>query len=417
MSTAQRLAKEAATIMDSAERSGRALTADERVYLGDLLKRAEDQHVAEKAYRTTLRRLGGDNTAMTTAGDASFNATATDPGARFVHSDGFKSIADGPSRPQTWSTGMIEVSDAPPWQLKGTLLEGSGSPGSGTGGGLIPTSQVVPGVVAKLFQPLVLEQLLGSNTATGNTVRVIVQGTATSAATGVAEGGTKPESTLGLSTVDEPVKKIATTLTISDEMLDDVPSVQSFVSGQLGQFVNIEVEAELLRGTGSDQVTGLFNRSIPIYARGTVDSDAVALFKAMNGVRGSAFVEPEWIVMHPTDWQTIRLAVDTAGQFYGGGPFLGAYAGAAQVTASGQLTGAQDTLWGKRVYVTSAIGGAGTALVGSSAAATVWSRGGLRIEMTNSHSTYFQNDLVMMRAERRLALSVFRTAAFCEVRF
>jgi hypothetical protein len=66
--------------------------------------------------------------------------------------------------------------------MKGTLLEGSGAPGSGTGGGLIPVPQVVPGVVAKLSTPLVLEDLLSSGQATTNTVRFAVEGTATSGA-------------------------------------------------------------------------------------------------------------------------------------------------------------------------------------------------------------------------------------------
>jgi hypothetical protein len=84
----------------------------------------------------------------------------------------------------------------------------------------------------------------------------------------------------------------------------------------------------------------------------------------MNGMRGSAFLEPEWIVMHPTDWQDIRLLTDTAGQFFGGGPFRARTATAGTGGASGQVNGAQDYLWNKPVYVTGAIGGAGTALSG-----------------------------------------------------
>ena len=52
----------------------------------------------------------------------------------------------------------------------------------------------------------------------------------------------------------------------------------------------------------------------------------------------------------------------------GGGPFMGPYGSGANLSASGQVTGAQDSLWNKGVYVTPAIGGAGTALVGARAA-------------------------------------------------
>ena len=59
----------------------------------------------------------------------------------------------------------------------------------------------------------------------------MVEGTATSGAAGVAEGAAKPESTLALSTVDEPVNKIATALTVSDEMIEDASQVSSTSTG------------------------------------------------------------------------------------------------------------------------------------------------------------------------------------------
>lgn len=183
--------------------------------------------------------------------------------------------------------------------------------------------------------------------------------------------------------------------------------------------MNIEAERQLFRGaSGGNEVQGvLTSRGVPVYAGGTAAGNkAVQLFKAMNGTRGSSFVEPEWAVIHPTDWEQIRLLTDTAGQLLGGGPFLGSYGNGQSVAASGQVTGATDSLWGKRVYVTAAIGGAGTALVGSSAAAQVWSRGGMSVEASNSHSTNFVYNLTAIRAERRLGLTVLRPGALCEVR-
>jgi hypothetical protein len=95
----------------------------------------------------------------------------------------------------------------------------------------------------------------------------------------------------------------------------------------------------------------------------------------MNGVRGSAFVEPEWVVVHTKNYQEIPLLRDTAGQFLGGGPFMGPYGSGSNLQASGQLGGPIDSIWNKQVYVSAAVG-AGTALVGSRAAGQVWSRGG-----------------------------------------
>jgi HK97 family phage major capsid protein len=45
-------------------------------------------------------------------------------------------------------------------------------------------------------------------------------------------------------------------------------------------------------------------------------------------------------------------------------------------------------------------------------AATIYRRGGLSVEASNSHADYFQKDLVAIRAQTRLALAVYRPEAF-----
>jgi HK97 family phage major capsid protein len=340
---------------------------------------------------------------------------ASDPGAQFIRSEGYRRIKGASSRGQHWSTGPVEVSGM---LMKGTLLEGAGAPGSGTGGGLIPVPQVVPGVVGKLFTPLTIEALLSAGQATTNTVRYAVEGTATSGAAGVAEGGTKPESTLAFSTVDEPVKKVATSIVISDELVDDAPAVQSFINGELARFVNIEVERQLLRGTaGGNEVQGLLtSRNVPVYTAGTAQGNiAEQLIKAANSMRGSAFVEPDWFVVHPDDYQKLRLLKDNSGQLYFGGPTTGSYGVGQGGAASPQIAGAPDLVWGKPCYVSPIIG-SGTALVGTTAGAQVWSKGSTNIEATNSHGNLFVTDLAAIRAERRLALTVYRSNAFVEIR-
>jgi hypothetical protein len=47
----------------------------------------------------------------------------------------------------------------------------------------------------------------------------------------------------------------------------------------------------------------------------------------------------------------------------------------------------------------------------------VWRRGGLSVDATNSHSNYFQLNLVAIRAEERLGLAVYRPRGFVELRF
>ncbi len=337
-------------------------------------------------------------------------------GEKFIDSEGFqKAVSTYRSEgrlPQGFSTGIVSH------DLKGTLGEGAGRGGTAW----VSVPEVIPGVVQTQFQKLTIADLLLSGQTSATSVRYITEGTATSGAAGVVELGTKPESTLGFTTTDEPIRKIATVLPVAEEMIEDAPAIRAYIDGRLTLFISIEEERQLLRGaTGGTEVQGLLtSRSIPVYAGGTaVGNKAIQLFKALNGFRGSAYVEPEWIAIHPTDYEDIRLLRDgtggTQGQFYGGGPFMGPYGVGSQVSASNQVTGSSDQLWGKELYVTNIVG-SGTALIGSRSSAQVFRKGGVSVDATNSHDDWFTKNMLAIRAEERLGLAVYYPKGFCEVR-
>jgi HK97 family phage major capsid protein len=218
--------KRAKAVLASARDEGRSLTSSEQELIEAMASMAESDGADEY-----FKQFGG--------GAESVNQVSADwtdasgPGSQFIRSEGYRRVKGAGLLGQSWSTGPVEVSGM---LMKGTLLEGAGAPGSGTGGGLVPVPQVVPGVVGKLFQPLTLEALLSAGQATTSTVRFATEGTATSSAAGVPEGGVKPESTIALSTVDERVKKIASVIHTSDELIQDAPAVQSFINGELSRF-------------------------------------------------------------------------------------------------------------------------------------------------------------------------------------
>jgi HK97 family phage major capsid protein len=394
------LALQAKAIVDAAREEGRPLTREENREVTDLIARSNTQSDVEKMSKSLGSPTGAGPT---------FNVTSSGgPGDQFVMSEGYKRISDPTSRPQSWSTGAI------PLEMKGTLLQ---TTAGGPGGGLVPP-EYQQGVVSKLFEPLVLPNILGQSQTSASQVRYVVEGTATSGAAGVAEAGTKPESTVAYSEVVEPVKKIATVLPISDEMLDDAPSIQSYLNERLSAFVTIEEERQILRGNGTNELIGFFNRAgnqaINLYTRLSADDNSVALAKVIANTRGSSFVEPDTIVMHPTNWLNTRLLRDgaggTAGQYFGGGPFTSAYGGGA--TPAGMFGG---SLWGKPVVLSTVVG-LGTALVGNfRSAAHLWRRGGLSVEATNSHGTLFVQNITMIRAESRAALGLYRPSAFTGV--
>jgi HK97 family phage major capsid protein len=253
----QQLASEASALFDRADAEGRALTPEEREEAAEKVARFKDLQARQQAF-SVAERIGTPGGSDLNGGDGR-PLGSSDAGRAFIESEGYKAISDPATRGQRWSTGAIPVGSL---QTKGTLLEGAGAPGAGTGGGLLAAGPtVIPGVVAKLFQPIQVTDLFATVTTTTNTVRYAVEGTATSGAAGVAEGGTKPESTLDLDTVDEPVKKIATAITVSDELIEDAAAAQGFVGGRLSLFVQLEEERQLLRGAGGNELTGLVGRS------------------------------------------------------------------------------------------------------------------------------------------------------------
>ena len=84
-------------------------------------------------------------------------------------------------------------------------------------------------------------------------------------------------------------------------------------------------------------------RGINIYTKLAADDNAVALAKVIANTAGSAFVQPDTVILHPSNWLTTRLLRDgtggTIGQFYGGGPFSGAYGNGAAAGVFGQRSG------------------------------------------------------------------------------
>jgi HK97 family phage major capsid protein len=312
-------------------------------------------------------------------------------------SQDFMTKAYGPDRPNVFSTGPIE--------LKATLTE---TTAGGTTGAGLAQPDVRPGILPILFQRLTIQDLIPGGQTGSALVRYLKETVATNAAAAVAEGAAKPASTLNFAAVDEPVKKVATTLKVTDELFADVPALRSYVDNRLMLFVQIQEEAQLASGSGSGaNITGLLNRSglTAAQAKGA-DTGVDAIYKDITKIRIASFLDPDAIVLHPTDWQNIRLSKDANGQYYGGGPFTGAY-------GNGGMPG--DMLWGLRVVPTQAMT-AGTALVGAfGTAAQVFTNGGLRVEATNSNEDDFLNNLIAIRAEVRLALAVYRPSAFSTV--
>ena len=258
---------------------------------------------------------------------------------------------------------------------------------------------------------LTIEDLLGAETISGTALTYFVENALVEGGFAhVLENGQKPQLHFGDPTaVTEALSKIAGFIKESDELVEDLPFLKSAIDGRLLYQLNLYIEDQLLNGSGAaGNLRGLLNRvGVQTEVRASTAAGGNAqdtIFKAISKVETGAGMTADGIVINPADYQALRLSRDANGQYYGGGFFSGQY-------GQGGIQ-EQPPLWGLRTVVTPAIA-VGTALVGAfGQAGSVVSKGGIRVEATNTEGNDFTNNRITIRAERRLALAVRQPAAF-----
>lgn len=248
----------------------------------------------------------------------------------------------------------------------------------------------------------VVADLLGSGTLGGNAVTYFVEGALEGDFATVLEGAAKPQfHNADPTAVTDALKKIAGWWDTSDEMVEDLPFMVSEINQRGLYRLSMVEEAQLLNGLGTGStVKGLLNRTgIQTETQAIApDSAQDALFRAITKVQTATGLAADGIIINPTDYQKLRLSRDANGQYYGGGFFSGQYG------VGGVLQ--QPPLWGLRTVVTAAVA-AGTAVVGAfNQAATVYRKGGVRVESTNSDLGKFTSNIITTRIEERVALAV-----------
>ena len=175
--------------------------------------------------------------------------------------------------------------------------------------------------------------------------------------------------------------------------------VESYVDTRLRTFVQLRENLQLLRGDGAPpNLRGILNTAnVQTQAKGA-DPTPDAVYKAMTKIRVNSFFEPTAGVFHPNDWQDVRLLRTVDGIYIWGSP---ADAG-------------PERIWGINVLQTSQML-ENTGLVGSfRAGAQIFRRSDIALSVgwINEQFTHNQRTILL---EERLALVVFRPAAFCTI--
>jgi HK97 family phage major capsid protein len=398
--------KAARDIAERVKAEGRGFTEEERKELDGHLAKADslaEQIKAAEESDALMKRLGsygapenGDREAV----------AAKSLGEHFVNSVGTEGLA------KLKAVGGTTVA-TPEWQMKAaTDTQATPAP-------LAPWLTTYDQTIVRSFRRPVVSDLFGQGAigANSNAVTYLVEGAFEGAFGTVAEGGAKPQFHIADPTTrTDALRKIAGFIKFTDEMVEDAQFWVSEVNQRGIYNLALTEEAQLLSGDGlGANLVGLLNRSgIQLYTQtrdattgAATESAADALFKALSLVQTATGLDADGIVINPADYQALRLAKDANDQYYGGGYFAGQYG-----TDGIEW---QPPIWGRRTVVSAAVP-AGTAIVGAfGAASTVYRKGGVRVESTNSHASDFTNNLITTRIEERLALAVRIPAAFVNV--
>jgi HK97 family phage major capsid protein len=201
-----------------------------------------------------------------------------------------------------------------------------------------------------------------------------------------------------------PVSTVAHWIKITRQLAMDNAALAAYINRRMVYGVNLRVEAQLVAGNGTaPNLSGLTNTG-NFTAHGYTAASLTGagllnnrfdLIGKMIGDAALADYPADAIVMNTADWWTMRLSKDSQGRYLLGDPGMSV----------------PPTLYGLPVVASNAMT-ADTVLVGSlSQAATLHNREGIVVDMSDSDENNFQLNLITLRAERRLALTVEKPAA------
>jgi len=322
-------------------------------------------------------------------------------GEQFADSDAFKAYTE---------KGVKGVDSQV--EFKTTLNTTGYPPESLRAPGILETALRDPDSVIGLFDQIQTSQ---------NAYVYLEESTFTNNAGEIAEAGdisSANESALAFTEKTESIRKIATFLPVTDELLADVAGIQGYVNSRLSTMMKLRLDNQLMDGNGSaPNLTGVLNKSgINSFAFGSYSGELGRLGQinqAITEIRKDAFVEADAIIMHPEDWyQIITSVTDVATTTSGAAAKNPLF-----VVAGGFGADAAPRLWGLKV-VPSTVVAAGTMLVGKFGggdAAQVIMREGVDLAVSDSHSDFFAKNQLAIRLTMRLGFAMYRPTAFCSI--
>lgn len=269
-----------------------------------------------------------------------------------------------------------------------------------TGAGYAPQSIRTGRVVEYAHRRVMVTDIIPQSPIDQNAVVYMEETTSTNAAAERLEGGSAGESALVYTERTSPIREIATFLPVTEIQIEDVAQARSLIDNRLLGFLELRKETQIVAGDGvAPNLEGfLVKTGVQTQAKGT-DPIPDAVYKAMTKVRATGMAEPTAYITHPNDWQDVRLLRTTDGIYIWGNP----------------SEAGPERIWGLPAVITTAET-ENTGLLGDfQMYSELHNRRGANIKVSDSHSDYFVKGKLAVRADARVALTIYRATAFCKV--
>lgn len=216
----------------------------------------------------------------------------------------------------------------------------------------------------------------------------------TNSAAFIAEAATKPEVQPRWTIVDAPIETVAEWTAVTLQALDDVPALRAVLEDDLRRLLLLKIDEKLLTGTGTPpEIRGILNTT-GIQTQAFTTDAITSLSAGITKVVSSGAGYPTGVVMHPDNWQTVRMT-SSNGIWYFGGP---AEAGVSRIFGIPVIPSTSMTT--------------GFALVGDFSFATIFERWGVTFIVGLKDDDLIKNMQTIV-CEARLTLAVRRPTAFC----
>ena len=315
-------------------------------------------------------------------------------GEAFVKSDAYRAAAERAGQSKNLPIGTTDAVRVADRNEVKTLFQIT------TNHPTLPVEDRTNLIVAKPLVGLDFLNVIASATTDSDLVEWVEETTYTNAAAETAETSASPESAVAFTVRTAAVKEIAHFIPVTRRAMADVAYVESWINNRLIDGVRRRLQTQVLSGDGTgENFTGIYGTSgIGVIDRSLLSVNMLeGLHKAITSIRVNSFQEPDFIGIHPEDWEALRLLREGTGtgQYLYGAP---ADAGTRSIWGIPAIVHAAFTL--------------GTPMVGKGSEATLFVREGVSVSASDSHSTYFVDRKVALLATMRAAFGVTQPKAF-----